>query len=78
MMNEDYADVVEALHDAALAMEADVDYKINALINVAVEAALSVYGPKRGPRLLRDILSRHLKDASAQGVGEPGYYEERH
>lgn len=41
-MAEDYAQVVDVLHDAALAIDASDDLIINALLNVAVEAAFGV------------------------------------
>lgn len=42
VMAEDYAQVVDVLHDAALAIDASDDLIINALLNVAVEAAFGV------------------------------------
>jgi hypothetical protein len=66
------------LHDAALAIEADNDVKIAALINVAVEAAFAIHGPEDGRRLLIDMLKDQLAAAAEHGVGESGYYEERH
>jgi hypothetical protein len=75
---EEYGRVVEALHDAALAIEADDDLKISALINVAVEAALAIHGPEGGRRLLIDMLKDQLAAAAEHGLGESGYYSERH
>jgi hypothetical protein len=71
MMNEDYADVVDALHDAALAIEADADLKINALINVAVEAALAHLWPEEGGKLLFKILKRHAEAAEIVRAQRP-------
>jgi hypothetical protein len=70
-------DAVDVLHDAALAIDASDDLIINALLNVAVEAAFGVYGPEKGRKLLVDILKRHLADAALVGVGEPTYYGPR-
>jgi hypothetical protein len=77
VMAEDYAQVVDVLHDAALAIDASDDLIINALLNVAVEAAFGVYGPEKGRKLLVDILKRHLADAALVGGGEPTYYGPR-
>jgi hypothetical protein len=74
----EYAELVDALHDAALRFEAPDDLVINALISVAIEAAFGIYGPDEGAALVRKFVKQHLADAIAQGVGEPGYYSERH
>jgi hypothetical protein len=71
---EEYANIVDVLHDAALAIEADRDLVVNALINVAVEAAFAGYGPEKGRKLLIAILKRQLADADDAGVGTAAYY----
>jgi hypothetical protein len=72
---EEYADIVEALHDAALELEGADIFKVSALINVAVEAAFALYGPEEGRRLLVSILKRQLAEANKAGCGTgAGYY----
>jgi hypothetical protein len=77
-LSEEYESVVETLHDAILAIDLPAERKINALINVAIEAAFAIHGPAKGRELLIIMLMSGLKSAAAQGVGEPGYLEERH
>jgi hypothetical protein len=72
---EEYAAVVESIHDAALAIDASADLKIAALINVAIEAAFAVHGPEEGRRMLLGIIKQQVADAFEAGAGEDGYYK---
>jgi hypothetical protein len=66
---EKYAGVVGALHDADLALDAPRDVTVQALINVAVEAAFAIHGPERGRKLLVTILFQQLGGAEAMAEG---------
>ena len=77
MANAKYADVVDTLHDAVLAIDAPDELRICALINVAVEAAFAVYGPDDGRRMLLGIIKQQVAGALEAGAGEAGYYGPR-
>jgi uncharacterized protein (UPF0218 family) len=75
---EEYVALVEAMHDAALAIDGNEALKVLALINVAVEAALAIYGQERGREWLIDNLKKHIAAAEDAGVGTPAYYPPAH
>jgi hypothetical protein len=75
---EEYNELVEAMHNAALAIDGNEAIKVLALINVAVEAAFAIYGPEEGREWLIDNLKKHIAAAEKAGVGTAAYYGPAH
>jgi hypothetical protein len=72
MVDDDtlYADCVEAVREGAMALAKDVpaDLLAGALINIAVEIAVSVFGRDKAGEHLTVTLREHLKAAAEMGL----------